>query len=352
MKQQVRRKRGIGNKLILRDATPTFSIIIPLYKTEVFLEQTLDAIMDQTYDDFEVIIISDQSPGVPLDDPAWKRDTYRNKHIPSKRVKQENQCKWIINRYKDSRISYIEQKNAMAGFARNNGIDHATGTYLVFLDSDDLIPKDYLEIAYDHLQHKAEDEIIFAGMRMYDSGTGSVYPYPHHVLVAPWPNTLKTLLVFPNWATTPVNYFWERTFFEKHRIRYPIPRLGEDFSIVLEALKYWNGSMEFTPIPTYQLYRSHSMQQPKKGKSHQEKLMHSYVDLGHRHIDWISKLGWVEYLLVRLFIMRSKIYIRKMHSNSLHFFILNLLSKALTGCSLILSGGRFLKRDEDLFKPI
>lgn len=89
-----------------------FSIVIPVYKAEEYLDQCVQSVVQQTYRELEVILVDDGSPdrcGVMCDD--WAK--------------------------KDDRILVIHQKNLGASSARNNGIHYASGDYLLFLDSDD-----------------------------------------------------------------------------------------------------------------------------------------------------------------------------------------------------------------------
>ena len=89
---------------------PTFSVILPTYNRASTLVTALDSVFDQTYTDFEVIVVDDGSTD----------DTYA-----------------ALAPFRE-RITYLEQCNAGPGAARNLGLAHARGEYLVFLDSDDL----------------------------------------------------------------------------------------------------------------------------------------------------------------------------------------------------------------------
>ena len=99
---------------------PKVSVIIPIYNAEEYLDECLKSVLSQTLSDIEVICVDDGSG-----DSSFA----------------------ILNRFakKDSRIKVIEQKNAGAGTARNNGMKVATGEYLSFLDSDDVFEPTMLE---------------------------------------------------------------------------------------------------------------------------------------------------------------------------------------------------------------
>ncbi|RBP02777.1 glycosyltransferase family 2 protein [Rossellomorea aquimaris] len=94
--------------------TPLVSIITPVYNAEKFIEETIDSVLNQTYSNWEMILINDQSPD-------------NSKDIILSMAKQ------------DSRIRLIDlDENSGAAIARNKGIDASNGQFIAFLDSDDL----------------------------------------------------------------------------------------------------------------------------------------------------------------------------------------------------------------------
>lgn len=99
--------------------SPFLSIIIPVYNVEKYLQKCLQSISIQTFRDFEVILVNDGS-------------------IDCSQSICERMCEI------DSRFQLINQSNAGAGSARNNGIKYAKGTYICFIDSDDWIEPYYL----------------------------------------------------------------------------------------------------------------------------------------------------------------------------------------------------------------
>ena len=93
---------------------PKFSIIVPVYNVENYIKKCLDSIFDQTYKDYEVIVVNDGT-----------KDNSMN----------------IVNNYK---VKIVTQKNQGLSAARNHGVEKAKGEYLIFLDSDDYWDKDLL----------------------------------------------------------------------------------------------------------------------------------------------------------------------------------------------------------------
>ncbi|WP_316792561.1 glycosyltransferase [Pedobacter frigoris] len=108
-----------------------FSIIIPLYNRPQEIDELLNTLTQQTYMQFEVLVIEDGS------------------------VKD---AKAIVDKYTNLLdVKYFFKPNEGQGFARNYGFERAKGDYFVIFDSDCLIPKDYLEIVRDYLfEHKLD----------------------------------------------------------------------------------------------------------------------------------------------------------------------------------------------------
>lgn len=102
---------------------PKISVIVAIYNVAPYLERCLDSILNQTFQDFEIIGINDGSTDNSLE---------------------------ILEKYahRDKRIKIINQTNSGAGYSRNIGIAHAAGTYLSFIDSDDWIDPQFLEKVY------------------------------------------------------------------------------------------------------------------------------------------------------------------------------------------------------------
>lgn len=90
---------------------PLFSVVIPLFNKENFIQNTLNSVLNQTFDDYEIIIINDGST---------------------------DKSEEIVLAFSDSRIHYFSKTNEGVSAARNHGIQNAKGTYIAFLDADDL----------------------------------------------------------------------------------------------------------------------------------------------------------------------------------------------------------------------
>lgn len=123
---------------------PLISVIVPVYKVEAYLPQCLDSICGQTYQNLEILLVDDGSP---------------------------DRCGEICDQYaaRDSRIRVLHKQNGGLSDARNAGMQQMTGSYLMFVDSDDMLPPDAVQTLFETaLSENAElvigDHRRFSGM--------------------------------------------------------------------------------------------------------------------------------------------------------------------------------------------
>ena len=119
------------------------SVIVPVYEVEAWLPDCVDSILGQTLTEFELILIDDGSP---------------------------DRCGDICNSYaaRDPRVRVIHQQNAGLSAARNAGIRAASGRYLAFIDSDDLVSADYLELLLGAVQETGADIAACGNLHFQD----------------------------------------------------------------------------------------------------------------------------------------------------------------------------------------
>ena len=121
------------------------SIIVPIYNTEKYLHECLDSIINQTYANFEVLLVNDGS-------------TDSSGII----------CQEYVER--DSRFRYFEKDNGGVASARNLGLERSEGTYITFIDSDDWVEFKYLEVLYTALKENDTDVAISTYKRFAQDG--------------------------------------------------------------------------------------------------------------------------------------------------------------------------------------
>lgn len=121
------------------------SIIVPIYNKEDYLRQCLDSIINQSYTNFEVLLVNDGS----TDSSGIICQEYSER---------------------DSRFRYIEKKNGGVSSARNLGLELSEGAYITFIDSDDWIEFNYLEVLYNALRENNTDVAISSYKSYYLDG--------------------------------------------------------------------------------------------------------------------------------------------------------------------------------------
>ena len=129
------------------------SIIVPVYNVENYLRQCLDSIMGQTYQNFECLLINDGSPDTSADI-----------------------CREYVE--KDSRFRYFEKENGGVSSARNLGIERSGGAYITFIDSDDWVESDYLEVLYKVLKDEVAD-ISVSTYKQFDMTANCYYVHSY-----------------------------------------------------------------------------------------------------------------------------------------------------------------------------
>nr|WP_321236291.1 glycosyltransferase family 2 protein [uncultured Psychroserpens sp.] len=130
--------------------SPFFSVIISVYNKEMYISDTLQSVLAQTFEDFEVLIINDGSTDGSLE---------------------------VLKQFNDSRITIINQDNHGASHARNQGMQNAKGVFIALLDGDDLWDKVFLNSMYDIINsHKQQSVFTAAIAHKHDT---KIIPVPY-----------------------------------------------------------------------------------------------------------------------------------------------------------------------------
>ena len=125
---------------------PKISIIVPVYKVEKYLRRCLDSIVNQTFTDWECILVDDGSP----DDSGKICDEYAEK---------------------DRRFKIIHQENQGVSAARQKGLDNCIGEYVIHTDPDDWVESKYLEELFNCIVSENADMVICDFERIYQHKT-------------------------------------------------------------------------------------------------------------------------------------------------------------------------------------
>lgn len=142
----------IASRLVMNDPDLSIpiTVIVPLFNREAFLPQLLNTLTSQTFTDFEVILVDDGST--------------------------DNTTQWVTDNFKDSgiRYKYLWQQNGGPYKARNSGISHAKGKYIVLFDSDDEWPDYHLAEFYNAMVDNPDIDWLFGSIKRIEHGTNWV----------------------------------------------------------------------------------------------------------------------------------------------------------------------------------
>ncbi len=212
-------------------ASPLISVILPVYNREKYIGEAINSLLNQTCQDFEIIVIDDASTDNSLS---------------------------IIKAYYDFRIKVIENKsNLGVSASRNRGIEISKGSYIAFLDSDDIAFPERLEKQLKILENKSID-ICGSWLELFDSRKIIVLPKTHEAI-------LCELLNYCSMCITTVmlrkEVLGDNRF--KENLRY-----GEDYE--LWARICWAGKFYNLQEPLVR-YRVHKEQISVTNKQHQLK---------------------------------------------------------------------------------
>lgn len=121
------------------------SIVVPIYNVEKYLTECVNSLINQSYKNIEIILVDDGSTD----------------NCPQI-------CEYLAA--KDGRIRVVHKQNAGLGMARNTGIEHATGKYIFFIDSDDFIDIDTVLLCYEKAEEDKSDIVVYGYNRVTTNG--------------------------------------------------------------------------------------------------------------------------------------------------------------------------------------
>ena len=171
------------------------SVVIPVYNSEKYLAKCVDTLINQTLKSVEFIFVDDGSTDKSVE---------------------------IIKNYQkqDERIHLIQQRNLHAGVARNTGMMHAKGKYIIFLDSDDFFELDLLEKAFQTAELYHAEVTVF-GHYVYDESNNSIRePQLYDLPSNPFSITALGERAFSAILDAPWNKLFLLSFLKEHGIKY------------------------------------------------------------------------------------------------------------------------------------
>lgn len=205
---------------------PLVSIIIPVYNVEKYLEECLDSVVNQTYSNLEALVINDGST---------------------------DGSSQILKRYaeKYKNIKLVEKENTGQGDTRNLGIDMASGEYIFFLDSDDYIKNDTIEVLINSISNDV-DIIVYNGVP-FSVENNEVLKTRYVDVDKKWEDKVFTgSEFFKDYMDyiQPCMKIYNRNFLIKNNIKYPNYKYGEDIKFWAECCIHAR-KMKYIDSPSY-----------------------------------------------------------------------------------------------------
>lgn len=155
------------------------SVVVPIYRVEKFLKRCVDSILNQTYKNIEVILVDDGSP---------------------------DNCGLMCDEYKkqDHRVKVIHKANGGLSDARNYGTELASGNYITYIDSDDWVAEDYIEVLFKVIKHTNSDISVFPLHYVYPDKKDNIF-------ICLQNNDIKDVKCFDN-CTAIEHMFYQKMF--------------------------------------------------------------------------------------------------------------------------------------------
>ena len=188
------------------------SLIIPVYKVEKYLEKCIQSVINQTYENLQIILVDDGSP---------------------------DNCGKICDEYakKDHRIEVIHKSNGGLSDARNKGLEIAKGEYIGFVDSDDYIEADMYEVLYNLLKQYNAD-VSICNFYTVSQGKISIKNADNGINEYNRIEILKEILLDKNIQSYAWNKLYKKELFDE--IKYPIGKKYEDIGTTFYLLEKCN----------------------------------------------------------------------------------------------------------------
>ena len=273
-----------------KDKQTTVSIIVPVFNVKDYLERCLNSIREQTYENIEVILIDDGSN----DGSEVICDLYAAK---------------------DARIQTYHQGNCGLSAARNFGLQHATGNYVAFVDSDDWVETDMIEKLVTAADTHHSDIICFDYFISYTDSERYVSGYKPSVFENMIKEEALGLLISNKIESYTCMKFYKRSMFDE--IKFPVDKKYEDigttYKLFMEAER-----ISYYPVAFYHYWqREDSITHLSKKANIQ--LLHDTHDIFEFKKDMELAIGKVYPKLMDELLVASEEWAIKMYNSAVMF---------------------------------
>ncbi len=187
------------------------SIIIPVYNVEGYLQRSLESVINQTYENLEILVIDDGS------------------------TDQSNE---ICDEYakKDSRIRVLHKKNGGVSSARNLGIELAKGDYILFFDSDDFLEKDSVEYMIQMFNHNNDVDLVIGNYAIkFDDGQEKKID---KIKKDKFMTNEEFYEIVHEMLPVMANKLYRKSIIKEHNLRFPSLKVAEDLNFYLKYILF------------------------------------------------------------------------------------------------------------------
>lgn len=238
------------------------SVIVPVYNVNQYLVKCLESIINQIYENLEIILVDDGS----TDNSGIICDEYSKK---------------------DKRIKVIHKENGGLSDARNAGIEIAKGEYLTFIDSDDFIAEDYIEYLYNLLKKYNAEVSVCCKINFYENEEIDKVLNTERIMMFTGQEAMENLFYQKEITPSAWAKLYSREIFKE--IRYPKGKIYEDlgttYKVFFEAKKVvWSSAQKY-----FYLQRQNSIMRKKFSASNFDRIEMSqnileFVDMQCRNL--------------------------------------------------------------------
>ncbi len=243
---------------------PLFSVIIPIYQVAPYLRKTIDSVLNQKFESYEIILIDDGSS----DGSSEIAFEYRQQH---------------------SHITLLSMPNQGVSVARNRGMMLARGDYVMFLDGDDYWHGEQVlsNLAKLIEQNKGVDVILFPLLMkslQTDKETPQRFTISAITQQQSFPADFHTLVQSGAWIGSACTKIMRRSLLQQHAIQFPVGRRYEDFAFCFDLA---------THLQTYLVYEQpfyhYVTQRPQSSTVNKNHHLYDYIELLKQKIDVIQQ---------------------------------------------------------------
>ena len=188
-----------------------FSIIIPIYNAEKYLVKCLESVVNQTYDNYELILVNDGS----IDKSQRIIDKFSKKY---------------------GNIISFSQKNSGQSAARNFALAKAKGDYVIFLDADDYLDLKLLEVLNDYLMKYSDVDVLRFQANIVDENNQILNKIKFHEFDNKTGEDAFCYFVEEDVFDTPCFYTYNLNFWKKHKFHFCEGRVHEDFGLIPQII--------------------------------------------------------------------------------------------------------------------